>query len=328
MSLPLAQHRAQHDSAVSCSLTLCGNAVQSVPEQNSVTRKPGSGMSAASVLRFWHLSSLDAPSVALTWCLAFVWVAHIRPPWWVPVLLPLAVWAVYVADRLLDARRGLYAARIDHLRERHLFHWRFRRILAPLASVAAIAAAWIVFTLMPLNFREHDSLLAAASLLYFTSVHSRRRIPQLFSKEFLVGVLFTLGCALPAWSRAEFFRSPQAWPLLTATVVFMLLAWLNCRAIDQWESDSEQPDELHGRSISTATLGLWLAGVSVACAAAWASSSPRCAALLGCASAAALLLGWLDRYSDRVAPVTLRAAADLALLTPAFLIVLIPIVHR
>jgi hypothetical protein len=290
-------------------------------------RKPGSGVSAARVLRFWHLSSLDAPSVALVWSLAFAWAAHVRLPWWVPVLLPLAVWAVYVADRLLDARKGLHGATLEHLRERHLFHWRFRRVLAPLALTSALAAAWIIFALMPRTLREHDSLLAAASLLYFTRVHSRRRIPPLFSKEFLVGILFTLGCVLPAWSRAEFFRSPQAWPLLTATVVFMLLAWLNCRAIDQWESHSGESGEVRVGSISTATLGLWLAGAAVACAALWSSSSPRCAALLGCGAAAALLFSWLDRHGDRIAPVTLRAAADLALLTPALLIALIPLLH-
>ncbi len=279
------------------------------------------------MLRFWHLSSLDAPSVALTWSLAFAWAAHVRLPWWVPVLLPLAVWAVYVADRLLDARTGLSAPMLEQLRERHLFHWRFRRVLAPLALGSALTAAWIIFTLMPRTLREHDSLLAAASLLYFTRVHSRRRILPLFSKEFLVGVLFTLGCALPAWSRAEFFHSPHAWALLTATIVFVLLAWLNCEAIDRWElRDGESNDAPEG-GIPTARLGLCLAGAAVVCAALWASCSPRCAVLLGCAGAAALLLGSLDHYRNRFAPVTLRAAADLALLTPALLIALVPFVH-
>ncbi len=279
------------------------------------------------MLRFWHLASLDASSVALTWSLAFAWAAHVRLPWWVPVLLPLAVWAVYVADRLLDAHTALYAAMPDQLRERHLFHWRFRRVLAPLALASAFAAAWIIFVLMPRTLREHDSLLAAVSLLYFTRVHSRSRILQLPSKEFLVGVLFTLGCVLPAWSRAGFFRSPHAWPLLTTTIVFVLLAWLNCDAIDQWESKKGESNDTPARSASTATFGLCLAGVTVFCAALWASSSPRCAVLLGCGAAAALLLSSLDWLCDRFAPVTLRAAADLALLTPALIIALIPFVH-
>jgi hypothetical protein len=306
---------------------LCGNAVRSVPERNNITLRANSGINAGGVLRFWHLSSLDAPSVALTWSLAFAWAAHVRLPWWVPVLLPLTVWAVYVVDRLLDARRGLNAAKIEHLRERHIFHWRFRRVLAPLALASALAAAWIIFALMPRTLREHDSLLAAASLLYFTRVHSRRRIFPLLSKEFLVGVLFTLGCVLPAWSRTGFFRSPHAWPLLTTTIVFVLLAWLNCEAIDQWESNEGESKDAPAGGVSTATFGLCLAGVAVVCAALWAPSNPRCAILLGCGAAAALLLSSLDLNRDRFAPVTLRAAADLALLTPALLIAFVPFVR-
>lgn len=323
MSLPLTKHRAEQDSAVPCSLTLRSLSIQRGPEQYSAAPRGETRFTVVGLLRLWHLSSLDAPTVALTWSLAFAWAAHVRLPWWVPVLLPLAVWAVYITDRLLDARAGLHASRLDHLRERHLFHWHFRRILAPMALAAALTAAWIVFALMPRALREHDSLLAAASLLYFTRVHAKRRIFPLFSKEFLVGILFTLGCVLPAWSRADFFRSPWTWPLLAATAAFMLLAWLNCYAIDRWES----PDARVTR-LSTRTLGFYLAGASFACSAALAPLSVRCAIMAVCAAAGAVLLAILDLNRRRLTPVTLRAAADLVLLTPALVLALIPFVHR
>jgi len=51
-------------------------------------------------LRLWHLASLDAPTVAVVWTLGFAWAASVRLPPWIPVLLALATWAVYVADRL------------------------------------------------------------------------------------------------------------------------------------------------------------------------------------------------------------------------------------
>ena len=122
---------------------------------------------APAPLRLWHLASLDAPTVALVWSLAFAWVARVRLPLWVPALVMLAVFAVYVADRLLDARAGLQSP--DSLRDRHHFHWRHRRILLPLAIAAACAAAWIVFNLMPRGARRRDSVLAAVSLLAFAA---------------------------------------------------------------------------------------------------------------------------------------------------------------
>lgn len=58
-------------------------------------------------VKLWHLSSLDAPTVAVVWSLGFGWAAGVRLPFWVPVLIALGTWAVYIGDRLLDARSAL-----------------------------------------------------------------------------------------------------------------------------------------------------------------------------------------------------------------------------
>lgn len=255
-------------------------------------------------MRFWHLASLDAPTVAAVWSLAFAWIVRVRLPLWVLALQVLVVWTVYVGDRLLDARAGLRRWGSE-LRERHFFHWRYRRILAPLAAVSGFAAACIVLHWMPVGARERDSVLAVASLAYFTRVHAgSMRARSIVSKELLVGVLFTAGCALPAGSRAD-------WRALVLPVVFFAgLAWLNCRAIERWESG--QP--------GIARAARWAAYAGAAAAAVLALAEPRTAALLAAGALSALLLGWLDRLRERIAPVTLRAAADLVLLTPALLL--------
>jgi hypothetical protein len=262
-------------------------------------------------LRFWHLASLDAPSVALTWSLSFAWAARVRLPLWVPALLMLAVWAVYVADRLLDARNGLRSGNLLALRERHLFHWRHRRVFLPLAVVAAVAAAFLVIALMPTGARERDSVLAAASLVYFTRVHAGRGLRPTFPKELLVGLLFTAGCVIPAWSRSA---SPGA-TLLTPAVFFAILAWLNCHAIDRWEAaaNNTAPQRIAFTACIVAVAGLLAAALLL-------HVQPRSAALLAAGAMAALLLALLDALRDRLAPVALRAAADLALLTPLLLV--------
>ncbi len=268
-------------------------------------------------LRLWHLASLDAPTVAVVWALAFAWAAGIRLPAWVPVLLALGTWTVYIGDRLLDARACLSTGATHRLRERHFFHWHHRRVLAPLAVASAVAAAVIIFGLMPLAIRERNSVLAVAALAYFSGVHAPRRAPRLplLSKEFLVGVLFAAGCAFPTLSRlglAGASRTAIA-QLLVPAVLFAALAWLNCHAIEQWES---APSSRHASRILALAGGMGLCGSLLAASLAFAQ--PRAAALLAAEVSSALLLALLDRLRQRLSPIALRAAADLVLLTPLF----------
>jgi hypothetical protein len=279
----------------------------------------GRKLDAPAALRLWHLASLDAPTVAVVWSLAIAWAAGVRLPAWIPVLLALAAWAVYIADRLLDARAALRMANLDSLRERHLFHHRHRRLFFPMALAAACAALWIVFTQMPSIARERNSVLAVAALAYFTGVHSSRRLPTfhlspLVKKELLVGLLFTAACALPAFSRAAAQLAPTRGPLVAAAVFFALLAWLNCHAIDRWET----PDPTHGPQIFASACLLAFAALPLA--GFLSSAQPRFAALVVAGAASALLLALLDRSRGRLTPIALRAAADLVLLAPLALL--------
>ena len=123
-------------------------------------------------LRLWHLTSLDAPTVAVVWALAFAKADTVELPLWLPLLLGLVTWCVYVGDRLLDARSALRAGQIQSLRLRHRFHWRHRRALIPLACIAACAAVWIILSFMPTAARARNSLLALAGAIYFSGVHA------------------------------------------------------------------------------------------------------------------------------------------------------------
>jgi hypothetical protein len=293
--------------------------VLSNPRAQSIAGKfiaPSRRMDAPIPLRLWHLASLDAPTVAVVWSLAFAWAANIHLPAWPPFLLAFAAWAVYIADRLLDARTAFRRSKLDSLRERHLFHHRHRRVLLPVAFAAACACAWIVLTQMPSVARERNSILAFAALAYFTGVHSSRplhslRISPLLKKEPLVGMLFTAACALPALTRTT---APTRAPLLAAAAYFALLAWLNCHAIDRWEARECS----YGPQIAAPACLLIVIALPLALF--LASPSPRLAALVLAGAAAALLLALLDIARSRLSSIALRAAADLVLLTPLALL--------
>lgn len=257
-----------------------------------------------------------------------------------PPLLALTTWTVYVCDRLLDARAGRRLPASPALRERHYFHWRHRRLLAPLAAAAGCSAAITVVIFMPPIARERGSVLAVAALAYFSGVHAAPplprwplSLPRLLSKELLVALLFTAGSILPAWLRFHASRTPYSphWLFWTSAAYFAALAWLNCWCIASWESDNAAGKVRSGQaqrwpfSLRTrrsmnlrAALFLTFAGLLLAFAA--FPTNSRFLLLLLAGAASALLLALLDRLRSRITPLALRASADLVLLTPLLLL--------
>jgi hypothetical protein len=243
---------------------------------------------------------------------------------WVPLLLALVVWVVYIGDRLLDVRADLHTPQVRSLRERHYFHYRHRKVLVPLTVAAACAAAVIVFSLMPVAARERNSVLAVAAGAYFSGVHSRRKLRKflhpklasLNSKEFVVGLLFASACALPALSRAASGPRSPLWPLWSAALFFAALAWLNCYAIERWEAARQSTR--NSRVLPTASM-LGLAGLLLTAAVLY-SNQPRAAALIAAGAVSALLLAQLDRSQRCLTSLALRTWADLVLLSPVLLI--------
>ena len=268
-------------------------------------------LDAPSPLRLWHLSSLDAPTVAAVWSLGFAKATGVRLPEWVPVLLVFVTWCIYISDRLLDARSALRAGQIHRLRQRHHFHWQYRRIFFPLAAAAACISAWIVISFMPGGARERNALLALAGVTYFSSVHAHVKFRALLPKELIVAVMFTAGCMLPTFGRMG--AVPTTFVVVIA--FFAGLAWLNCHAIERWESVGETPS---GLQIHPAASLLALAGLLGAIILFAAHSSE--AVLLGAGAASAVLLALLDGIRGRLTPLALRAAADLVLLAPLALL--------
>ena len=277
-------------------------------------------------LHLWHLASLDAPTVAVVWTFSFAWAAHLALPASIAALTGLTVWSVYVGDRLLDVRKALASAQLGTLRERHFFHWRNRLWLIPAAVAAAAAAAWLFFARLPSGWLSPDAAVGAASMGYFARVHAggrfsfrarHLRVPGI-TKELLVGVLFGAGCALPAWS--------LGWHTLTwcgPAAFFAALAWLNCFAIDKWESQDQRRSAQGAQSGTGSNQTGSICGIALALAASGACmairfciAEPRLAALCATGATAALLLASLERVRGRMNPTTLRALADLVMLTP------------
>jgi hypothetical protein len=252
---------------------------------------------------WWHLLSLDAPTVAALWSLFFVRAMHLHLSLSQALLLPLGTWLLYVADRIID---GLCQSQPGLLRERHHFHARHRTAFVGAASFLAVLLAWSVLTYMRPETLRDDSYLGVFALLYLFAVHrGASRLP----KELAVAVLFAAATAVPAWSRLGSGKEQLA----PAIIFFALLCWINCVGIEKWEGSTLHASTrwagLHLRLIVTMTAIFSLAAALLA-------PSPGLAAVYLAAMVSSGLLFVLDARSSRLSPLHLRIAADVALLTP------------
>ena len=262
---------------------------------------------------WWHLLSLDAPTVAALWSWFFARTMHLHLPLLPALLLALGTWLLYVADRILDGLRQ--GAR---LRERHYFHARHRTAFLSAACFLAALLAWFVLTRMrPEEFRE-DLWIGVFALLYLFAVH-RGPSPGRIPKELVVAILFATATAVPAWSRlgGNGLGKEQLAP---AVVFFAVLCWMNCVGIEKWEAGGLSTARvmvhptthwasLHLRGIVTVTALFSLAAALLA-------PSPGLTAIYLAAVLSSGLLFVLDARSTQISPLHLRIAADAALLTP------------
>lgn len=280
--------------------------------------------SARATPQFWlwpNLLSLDAPLVAVLWQILFVRCFHVAMDAAPAILLVASVWLIYAADRALDAWRGQRSS------ARHRFYHAHWRILAPAWTLVLAASAWLAFTQLPAHLLWRGLILLSAVALYFFAVHGRPPIRSewkaslrgvlspavlnaVLNKEATVGLLFALGVSLAAWTNVRNLVDAAAIGL------FFLLCWINCAAIQKWESGSwnsaaEWP-------VGSAAFGVALIAGVVLCL--------HRPVLGGAEMASACAFVWLDRAGHRLSPEALRVLADVALLSPVVFLPLAGIV--
>ena len=245
--------------------------------------------------RLWlwpNLLSLDAPVVALLWQILFARCFHVRIAPLPSVLLVLAVWLIYAADRTIDSFIS------EAVYPRHVFYRRHWRALLPfwiLVLGSGLALAW---ARLPAELFYGGLALGGAVMLYFALLHLG--ILQK-TKEAAVAVLFALGATLSAWSNVRTAADVEA------IALFSCLCWINCVAIEHWESAARPSWPIANAA----------AFVAVAAALLMFSSRP---VIGGAVAASALCFVLLDGTRRHFSRDALRVLADVALLSPVFLL--------
>ncbi len=267
-------------------------------------------------LERWHLLSLDAPTIAALWTWFIASANHIQLPFASILFMAVTVWMLYVADRLMDSRFLSFdpTKNLD-LEARHYFHYRHRSAFLSAIIVAAIALA----ALLPhLETKALHLYLVLGSLIigYFIVIHTTRSAHRL-PKEIVVGIFFAAATFIPTITRRPNLRLP----LFPFALLFAILCSLNCLFIYVWEHDdslnSNPPHRITSlalRYLPSLAVLLTLSGAAMAL---FGQRAPWPIPYAIALSAALLLL--LHNHRFAIAPVTLRASADLALTTPLLL---------
>jgi hypothetical protein len=293
----------------------------------SVTRTPTTARRLTRSLHLWHLLSLDAPSVATLWTWFVARSVSLDLPLSTLFSMFLAVWMLYASDRILDARH-LFSTPLHtgDLEARHLFHHRHATAFLTAILASSIALAILLPQLFPEALRL-DTILAALLFGWFLLIHARalpfssahRRLP----KEIAVGIFFPAAIFIPTIARHPGLRLV----LLPHALLFAGVCSLNCLSIYAWEHPQPRTAAHWTTRLSTRHLRTLAAVVAVSGASLTVFSIARHIgigigvwplAMANSFSAISLLM--LELNHHRIHPLTLRAVADLVLLTPILLI--------
>ena len=263
-----------------------------------------------------NLLNIDSPLLALIWQEQFARVVGVSLGWSDRALLFFCTWIVYYVDRTMDA------AELGEKTEtaRHAIQ-RGRRdvwlgvsiglllLALGLASVTLNARAWI-----------GGGVLLGLTAVHFGVTHWWPSLRcRFWPKEWHVGLVFSLGCALQVWSVA-----PSNWSSLLLPVLgFGALCALSCSHITKWEQlalDQNDPDSLLNshpvfvRRLSWFGIALGLLALT---AAVFGQATEQHAMVA--VGLSALGLAWLDDRREKYSTEYLRIMADFGLYTPLLL---------
>ena len=194
--------------------------------------------------------SLDAVGVALLWggALGMLGGHSLRAGDW--IVLALATWLTYVADRLRDAAPG----RETPLTDRHLFYERHRKVVSLwwLGLFALVFLAAVILLPVWKLLWGWTLVVGIAGYLWFLG-QPLGFSQRLLLKRICVPLIFTLGVG---WI-AESWRTPEG---LLASAVLLAGALANVLLISYQENrDKELPAWLP-RLLGGALLGLLVLG--------------------------------------------------------------------
>ncbi len=249
------------------------------------------------LIRVIRALSLDIVAVGVGGAAFAAHVTGVRMPAAFWQVLPVAIWAVYTLDHLVDARRVGPNASND----RHAFHARHATSLSIAVGLAGGLALWRALAL-PGPVVRWGAALAAAVVLYLGAV--RTRFPVWLPAPVPVAAIYVAGLWIGPLALAP-QHGPWVWAALAlhaavALGYLMAYAWFEA-AMDQADgSPSIARDWGHARlaRVIAGTAACTVLAALVASASAGAALRPSFLAL----AVAAAMPYLMTRFADSLVP--------------------------
>lgn len=197
--------------------------------------------------------------------------------------------------------------------------------------IAAIVGLCLLAVIIPLAYcilrrsTFYAGLTLAVPLLsYFALIHlSPVRWRARWPRELVVACLFTSGTFLAIWTG----NHRGFYSLWAPAILFFLLCWANCSAIETWEWQRNVLSEDSAPSYSTRWAAHYLTaiGCGIACLAVsmgYFALAP--AGFAGAALLSGIALALLAKWRAHLPMNAVRVSVDLALCTPLLAIMLLP----
>ena len=266
--------------------------------------------------------SLDAVAIGLLWQTVFTREFCRRPPDPAElVIIGLAIWIVYTADRLLDSIH-LDCSKPHTIR--HRIHRDHRRTLG-LVLIAAVATAAAMTCLYATERQLRWGIVAIASVVSYVVAVQLPVVPQRwFPKELVAGMVYAFGISLPAWAAADSLDIR----LLASTALTGLLFAGNCVVIALIETRYDREQDVDSAPIRHPSISLKLPVILVGLAMAVlvATSANLIPAQIGASLiASAFLLSSIAYPSDESQPIGKRLSSDPARVAIADLTLVVPL---
>lgn len=264
-----------------------------------------------------NLLNLDSPILALIWQEQFARIAGVNLTISERILLFCCTWLIYCADRMLDVLKSNTKAETG----RHKIHQKGQRVWIVISAILLITALFLAF-----NHLNNLAWMAGGIVFGLTTIHfaATHWLPilriRIWPKEWHVGIVFSMGCALQVWS-----LKPDAWlNLILPTLSFGALCAISCSHITVWEvvtADRHNSDSLinaHYRFVNR--LSWFDIGLGVLCLVLAVIFNPTEIQKAFIAVAiSAFALAWIHDRHNQFSTNLLRTFADIGLYTPILL---------
>ncbi|PZX59687.1 hypothetical protein LV84_00896 [Algoriphagus ratkowskyi] len=241
--------------------------------------------------------------------------------WQEYILLGMAVWCIYTADHLMDARK----LTLDHAEDRHHFHLIYQKHLVVILGI--VGSIGLVWAILFFGFTHELFFGIGLGIVILIIMLAVRKLAskQVRLKELSSAIFYVIGISWLPW-----YETPSidyTWTAFALTIFYMGLAYLNLIMLSSIDTDSDKEagfssiatiipqDKLHLRIRQMAISLMIFALIGLLLVESFYRIFPSLILIM-------LLMHYLSFFKTGLIPEQIRMRMEIAFLVPALFLLL------